>query len=431
LKLNKLLVTVAAALCAAATADAQASLDTAHVREWREDLAFLRAEMPLRHASLYHDTPKEKFDSAFAALDARLPHLARHQVIVELQKIAAMIRDGHSNVGPWRDSVIAFHTLPVSLYWFPDGLRIRATDSAHASLIGATIKSIGAVSIDSAVSLMRPLISRDNEMGVKAFAPMFLVMPEILNAMGISSSIDAADFEIEQNGSRRKVRLTSSELFPMLTGDADKSWLARKGWVDARTASAEPLWLSHGIETYSYTYLADARALYIQVNTIQHKASDSIPAFMSRAISAADSAGAERLVLDLRLNGGGNGSLNKLIFLPIIKSRYDVPGRFYVLTGRRTWSAAQMLVTELQKYSNAMFVGEPSAGKGNHFGDSYRIVLPNSKVTFRVSTLWHQYLDSRDKRDMVEPQIKAQLTFEDYAAGRDPVLNAALKAPIR
>jgi hypothetical protein len=86
-----------------------------------------------------------------------------------------------------------------------------------------------------------------------------------------------------------------------------------------------------------------------------------------------------------------------------------------------------MLVTELMKYSNATFVGEPTASKGNHYGDSYRIVLPNSKVTLRVSTLWHQYLDSRDKREMIAPQIPAQLTFADYAAGKDPVLSAALR----
>lgn len=432
MKLKYLLACNAIALIAVVSpAAAQTPLDTTQVRQWREDLAFLRAEMPARHANLYHDTPREKFDSALAFLDARLPQLERDQVIVELQKIAAMIRDGHSNVGPWRDSLISFHTLPIALYWFPDGLRIRAADSAHASLIGATVKSIGRFSVDSAIALVRPLISRDNEMGVKAYTPLFLVMPEVLHSTGISSNADGAEFEIEQNGTRRKVQLKSAGLFPMLTGDADKNWLPRKGWVDARERAPQPLWLSKGIETYWNTYFPADRSLYIQINTIQHKPGDSIQVFMKRAIAEADSSGAERLILDLRLNGGGNGSLNKLIFLPIIKSRYDVPGRFYVLTGRKTFSAAQMLVTELQKYSNATFVGEPTASKGNHFGDSYRIVLPNSRVTFRVSTLWHQYLDSRDKREMIEPQIKSQLTFDDYAAGRDPVLEAALHAPIR
>ena len=126
-------------------------------------------------------------------------------------------------------------------------------------------------------------------------------------------------------------------------------------------------------------------------------------------------------MLDLRLNGGGNGDFHKLIFLPLIKSRYDTPGHLYVLTGRRTWSAAQMLVTEMQKYTTAIFVGEPTASKGNAYGDSYRIVMPNSRVTARVSTLWWQYLDPRDKRSMIEPAIRASLPYANYADGEDPV----------
>jgi hypothetical protein len=421
------LATLVATAVSPITARSQQKLDSTGIRKWREDLAFLKTEMPARHANLFHDMTRAQLDSAFSSIESRLTLLQRHQVIVELQKLAALIKDGHSSVGPWRDSLIAFRTVPVSLYWFDDGLRVRAADSAHASLLGARVTKIGSLDVDSAIARVRPLISHDNEMGVRAFTPFFLVMPEILHATGIASSTERIPFTVELNGKTSTVMLSPAGLFPMLTGDADKSWLPRKGWVDARDRSPQPLWLSNQTLTYWYTYLPESKALYIQINTIQHKAGDSIPSFMCRAIASADSAGAERLVLDLRLNGGGNGSLNKLVFLPIIKSRYDMRGKFLVLTGRRTWSAAQMLVTELMKYSNATFVGEPTASKGNHYGDSYRIVLPNSKVTLRVSTLWHQYLDSRDKREMIAPQIPAQLTFADYAAGKDPVLSAALR----
>jgi len=69
------------------------------VRRWREDLAYLRKEMPARHANLFHEVSRAQFDSALSSIEARLPTLARHQVIVELQKLAALIGDGHSNVG--------------------------------------------------------------------------------------------------------------------------------------------------------------------------------------------------------------------------------------------------------------------------------------------------------------------------------------------
>jgi hypothetical protein len=401
-------------------------LDSAEVRRWREDLAVLRKEMPAHHANLFHDMTPAQFDSALNSISARLPSLARHEVIVELQKLDALVGDGHSSVGPWRDSVIAFHTLPIALYWFPEGLIVRAADSAHSNLLGGRVVAISGMRVDSVAARIRPLISRDNDMGVRAFTPLFMVMPEILQSIGVANDMRRIPFTLDFAGRSRTVVLSPAGLFPMLTGDADRSWNKRAGWVDARDKAATPLWLSDPTNIYWFKYLADARALYVQINTIQQKRDDSLRTFMARAIRSADSAGADKLILDLRLNGGGNGDFNRQIMLPIIKSRYDTPGHFYVLTGRRTWSAAQMLATELMKYTTAIFVGEPTASHGNHFGDSYRIVLPNSKVTVRVSTLWHQYLDSRDKRLMIEPQIRAPLTFVDYVEGRDPAVDSVI-----
>ena len=67
--------------------------------------------------------------------------------------------------------------------------------------------------------------------------------------------------------------------------------------------------------------------------------------------------------------------------------------------------------------SDAIFVGEPTSSRGTHYGDSYRFVLPNSHVTFRVSSLYWQLSDPRDDRPWIPVAIVAPLTFQDYAAG--------------
>jgi hypothetical protein len=427
---SHLLVILLSGAVAAAPALAQSAnaLDSAGVEAWRSDLEFLRKEMPAHHANLFHSMSRAEFDSALNSIEARLPSLSRSEVIVELEKLDALIGDAHSSVGPWRDSVIGFHSLPVAFYWFAEGMMIHAADSANGDLIGSRVIAIGGIAVDTAIARVRPLISHDNEMGIRAYAPFLLAMPEVLEAIGLARDAGHVQLTVAKNGKRRTVSLSPAGLFPMLAGDADKSWNKRAGWIDARDAASSPLWLSDTNNMYWYRYLPAEKTLYVQINTIQQKASDSLSAFMRRAIAAADSARAQKLVLDLRLNGGGNGDFNKRIFLPIIKSRYDSAGKFFVITGRRTFSAAQMLVTEIQKYTNAIFVGEPTASHGNHFGDSYKIVLPNSRVTVRVSTLWHQYLDSRDKRLMIEPAIPAPLSFADYAAGRDTALEAIFGA---
>ena len=399
-------------------------LDTTVSRHWREDLAVLRTQAPAHHASLYHSMTRAQFDSALTSIEQRLPRMARSQVIVELQRLAALIGDGHSSVGPWRDTATVFHELPVAFYAFDDGLRIRSATAAHADLLGSRVLAIGGVPIDSALARVRPLVSRDNEMGVLARAPMLLAMPEILYAIGLAPDPQHVTLALDTPKGRRDVTLTPAGLFPMLTGETDRTWMPRAGWVDARDGAPTPLWLSNPGDTYWYRYLPASRTLYLQLNAIQQNHDDSISTFLARAMHSGDSAGAERLVLDLRLNGGGNGEWNRDILRSLIKSRYDATGRLYVITGRRTFSAAQMLISELEKYTDAMFVGEPSSSRGTHYGDSYRIMLPNSHVTFRVSSLYWQFSDPRDDRPWIPVALPAPLTWADYVAGRDPALEA-------
>lgn len=68
----------------------------------------------------------------------------------------------------------------------------------------------------------------------------------------------------------------------------------------------------------------------------------------------------------------------------------------------------------------------PPASKGNAFGDSRRITLPNSGVTARVSVYWWQDWSPWDTRRRTAPHVTAQLTAADYRANADPALSAAL-----
>ena len=417
---------IVAATCAfpgAACAQAQDSPDADEIRRWSEDLDFLAREMPAQHANLFHAIDREQFQDALSGIRNRLPSLARSQVIVELQRLAASIGDGHTNVSPWRDPATGFQTLPIALYRFSGGYYIRAATREHQALLGARITHIGSHSIDAAESLVAPLVSRDNPMAVWMYAPLLLTMPEVLHALGMTGDPRRAQLGLELDGRPQTVTLDAAGPFSNLSGDADKSWNARTGWVDLRDRAPAPLWLSRTSDTYWFALVPKGRLLYVQLNEIQERG-EKLDAFFARALAAADSAGAERFVLDLRLNGGGNGYNNRSIVRALLRSRFDGPGRLYVITGRRTFSAAGMLIDELEKWTNPVFVGEPSSSRGNHYGDSRKLLLPNNKVTVRVSSLWWQLWDPRDTRPWVAPDIAAPLTLEAYASGRDPALEA-------
>jgi hypothetical protein len=247
----------------------QNTVNKTETEKWREDLRFMAQEMPKTHKNLFHTITREQFESAVKNLDERIPSLARHQIIVEMAKIVAMIGDGYTNIAPTRDPIIAFRVLPIKLYFFKDGLYIRAAKQEHADLVGAKVIKIDNLSVDEAYKRVGEIISRDNEMGVKFFAPSLLVMPEILHALGIIENLEEAKLTIDLNGKIQVVSFKSFVETDLMPPDTDLSWKRKTNWVDMREAARapSPLWLKNDPnDKFWFEYLADSRLVYVQIN---------------------------------------------------------------------------------------------------------------------------------------------------------------------
>jgi hypothetical protein len=54
------------------------------------------------------------------------------------------------------------------------------------------------------------------------------------------------------------------------------------------------------------------------------------------------------------------------------------------------------------------------------------VVLPHTGLTVRISTLYGQYSEPRDKRPWIAPHIPVDVSSQDERGGRDPVLETAL-----
>jgi hypothetical protein len=154
---------------------------------WREDLHFMAKEMERTHKNLYHTVSREEFEKMVAALDAKIPSLERHEVIVEMAKIVAAVADGHTNIYPTRDPKIGFHTLPVLFTFFGDELYIRATPEAQRPLIGARLLRIGDRNVADSYSAVKMMIGRDNDQGA-LLGKHLLVMPEVLHSLRITGA---------------------------------------------------------------------------------------------------------------------------------------------------------------------------------------------------------------------------------------------------
>jgi hypothetical protein len=102
------------------------------------------------------------------------------------------------------------------------------------------------------------------------------------------------------------------------------------------------------------------------------------------------------------------------------------PGGLWALVDRGTFSAAVMFAADLELRTPALLVGEKTGGHPNSYGDSRRIVLPNSGVTVRVSSLYWQLTSPQDGRDGITPHVPVEMGFADWRAKRDRALEIAL-----
>ncbi|HWG32843.1 MAG TPA: S41 family peptidase, partial [Gemmatimonadaceae bacterium] len=387
--------------------------------QWRADLKFMMENLPKVHKDLYHSTSKATFDSAATALYTQIPQLSRDEIIMGMMRIVALAGDGHTNIYPTRDRAIGFHSLPIAMYFFKDGLYIRAAEIGEARIVGARVLKIGSATAQQAYDRVRPYIGRDNEMDALFFAPQLLAMPEVLHALGLSASADSAQFEVEVGGARRSVWLRAGAQVTPRPGDTDDTWRAGSGWIDARDAATTPtpLWLKQSPDTvlWWFAQIPGQRAGYVQINRVRDGDNATLEQFSDRLMAFIDTAQIDRLVIDLRLNRGGNGELR----LPLVRALLRTPkintrGKLFVLIGRSTFSAAQFLLDDLQEYSMALFVGEPSGSKGNTYGDSRQIKLPNSGITVRASVYYWQDWSPFVTRQWTAPDVAAEMSFADY-----------------
>jgi tetratricopeptide (TPR) repeat protein len=385
------------------------------VAEWQADVKFLGEELPKRHRNAFHRLKREDFEAAVKNLHDRVPQMNEDEIVVGLMRITAMIKDGHTNLIP--RAYFRSGLFPFKVYQFSDGLFVQKAAPEYAEMVGGKIVKIGDLNADEVFKTVSQAAFADNEMGVKDIVPLMLTVPEILAGFKIIGDKQKLNLTIETGG-RQKVY----EIKP--TGTLENLNRVPANWIDAAPPANQPLYLKDRGNMYWFEYVKDRRMLYVQHNGIGNKPDEPVAQFYKRALAVAEASPVEIFVLDLRFNGGGNNTLNRAVVIDLIKSRLNRRGKFFVIIGRETFSAAQNLVNLLERYTEATFVGEPTAAHPNHYGDNRPFVLPNSKLTVRASTLWWQDLDPRDERFWTAPEIAVELSSEDYRKNIDPAMEA-------
>lgn len=186
-------------------------------------------------------------------------------------------------------------------------------------------------------------------------------------------------------------------------------------------APPPPLYLEDVARAHWFRAL-DERTLYVQFNQVVNAPGETMAEFAERLAKAIAEQDPARLLIDVRHNNGGDGSLLGPLMRTLREFERGRSGaEIVVLMGRNTFSAAQIFLAQVDRDTSPLFAGEPSSSRPNFVGEENPVRLPWSGGSGGISNRYHETIPG-DTRDFIAPDLPFELSSADYFANRDPLL---------
>lgn len=387
----------------------------------------------------YSPAERAEAEAAFAKLKASAQNMTPATFQLAVARITALARNGHTLLatGVWQHQ---FNRVPVRAHFFADGLRVVHAPETMRELMGARVTAIDGHSTDALRAAFGTYYG-GREGKRDEWAPFLLESPALLHAAGLGRSAERSVWEFElANGAKASRELVGAmdppqgEIFDFF----DHSRLVT--FAAENAPGAVPFYLSSPGKAFPSTVHSDLDAFHFQLRINKSFYDQKIEAFFAEARATLKKAKPQHVIVDLRLDGGGDLNTTRA-FLQALPSL--VPGRIFILTSGRTFSAGISSAGYLKQAapSRVTIIGEPIGDYLEFWAEGGLMELPVSKAYVLPATERHNYVTGCPEKDChssiredpirvtsLEPDIAAPLTYADYRAGRDPALEAVRKA---
>ncbi len=307
-------------------------------------------------------------------------------------------RDGHSGVFPLAQSDLGLW--PVQLYAFEDEWRVVAALPGHEALVGRAVTAVGGHDPAAAAERVAPLVPRDNDASLAGRVPQFLVVPDVLEGVGLAPTLELDGEEVAMD--------------PV----AARDYAAHLGLFDPLVCPGLPR------EGSPWAVRVDDDAVVVRWGRVAFRLDGrSHRAFVDEVAATIESADPTRVVLDLRDNPGGELPAGAPLVELLQQVARDRPGALRLLVGRCTFSAAALVATELLATTDARLVGEPMGGAPGLWADARIHHLHESGIAVHVASGTYGDLDQPAE---TVPDVTVPVRWADHVDGHDPALDAAL-----
>lgn len=428
------------AVLLATSASAQTSPKSPTPEDLRQDLKIFEAQV-LDVDRSFSPAARAEAKRRLQGLEARLGAATILEAQIEVCRIAALADNGHTGCRsePQAPSVdVGFYPLNGGVYVFSAG-------PGQTDLLGGRLVAVDGRAIGEVQRTVRTLAG-----GRPAWRDLNSVYaysrPAVLHALGLAREADAAVFRIRTpDGRIVERRLQASGPSAQATGILPPgrtpwSWQdqgTRLRWRDAP---------EHG-------------AIFVQLRTNMSEPGHPIGEFLAEVERQRAALGRKTVILDLRNNGGGDLTLTRE-FLAAWPGRVGPDGRFIVLVGPRTFSAAIADAAYLKQAGGrqVMLVGQAPGDGMMFFAEGRPVRLQSLGLSVQPATERDDLKDGcRPYTDChaalarpggptatpaeraalikpmpvsvpsLDPDVPAPTTVGDFLEGRDSGLAAALE----
>jgi tetratricopeptide (TPR) repeat protein len=381
---------------------------------WRQDVDFLRSEVKRLNAE-YRGAPlPAEFERRYEELKQKVPQLSDEEIFVGMNRMLAVLGQGHTQLTIPKDGRLPAKALPFQVYVFPEGIFIIDAALDHKGLVGARLISIEGVPAEDALRRVNETQSVDGDNEHLMFGTQRLRPMPYLLGLGIAKSADAVRIAVQKpGGAKRNITVGTAPFDAALT-------------LVPPTGARTPLFLRDLKQFHWDQPLPEHDALYVQLNALSDEKDETLEQYGLRLRALLTQEAPSNLIVDLRHNGGGSTHLYPELLRTLVGFSIMPGRRVYVLIGRRTYSAAGNLATDLEQLADAVILGEASSECCTLYASPSPFTLPFSKVGGRVATKrWSLSRKPADFRREMHPHVPVLITAKDYFAGRDPVMETA------
>ncbi len=365
-----------------------------------------------------------------------------------IARMVALSDNGHSGVSK-RYLSTSNNRIPCRLYHFDDGYYVIRARPRCAELLGAKLIGIDGTPVDAITEHMYPYMRGPRNHYDQFIAQLFMESPDLLHAAGMATQSTQLNLHMQmRDGSERDVAMVADAPdadSPRVYSDAYLSprRIQDEGdeWATLLPRGAElPLFLRDYDTPFQTAWWPGKHTLYVQFRSNMDAPGYPIGAFIDRVEREILANNPRFIVLDLRLNQGGDFTKTA----SLMKRLATLSGstkQIYVLTSAWTFSAGNVSLALVKEHGGdkVTVIGEAAGDRVQIWAEGGAFELPNSKIRVSYATGYHDYTNPcwgergcfwvtlffPMRVASFEPDVPVAYTFEDYINLHDPMLEKA------